>query len=436
MKSILSAVLFLLSVSLFAQINADDNVPEVVRKSFSKKFPRADNVSWQKVDDNYKADCFYRGRGTYAEFTSEGEWVQTVTDVDIKNIYPPIERYLNENHKKEKIIFVEKALRADKQDYYYVQLAHKEKGVKDPYIFELFFDKTGKIEQTKVPEGFEDQTIVGIDDPNAETPAAVIDGWQKRFPRAEAIEWTKKVNTSDTIDYNYVATFVYRDRLTNAEFLPNGKWVESRVEYEEKDLYSPVQKYIIENHYDDDLAIAEKVTRADRKDYYYVKMERWKRGQFRPYTFELFFSKAGKIQKVNRPEALKNQYLLTVDIPKNVAKKFNSRFSSAKDVQWETKEGNWLATFTYRSRPTTAEFSDSAQWIMTVVEMDIKSLYAPVQRYVDKEYPDYRVMYAEKATRKDRNDHYYVELICKKKNLIPQKHALYFDKTGRLKEEE
>lgn len=436
MKSIISAILFVLTFSLFAQSQSDESVPEVVRKNFSKKFPRAENVSWQEVDNNYKADCFFRGRGTYAEYTAEGEWVQTVTDMDVKNLYPPIERYINENFKKDKIVFVEKALRADKQDYYYVQLARKEKGMKEPHIFELFFDKTGKIEQVKVPEGFEDQTIVGIDDPNAETPAAVIDSWQKRFPRAEAIDWTKKVNTSDSIDYNYVASFIYRDRVTKAEFLPDGKWIETRVEYAEKDLYAPVLKYIEENHWDDDLTIAEKVTRSDRKDYYYVKMERMEKGQFRPYVFELFFNKSGKLQKVNRPQELKNQYLLTVDIPPAVAKKFKSRFSSAKDVQWETQEGNWLAQFTYRDQPTTAEFSDSAQWITTIIEMDIKKLYAPVQRYIDKEYPDYRVMYGEKATRKDRNDHYYVELICKKKNLIPQKVALYFDKTGRLKEEE
>jgi hypothetical protein len=117
-----------------------------------------------------------------------------------------------------------------------------------------------------------------------------------------------------------------------------------------------------------------------------------------------------------------------------VAKKFNSRFASAKDVKWGTKEGNWEAQFIYREQPTTAEFSDSAQWIMTVVVLDVKNIYAPVQRTLDKEYPDYKVMYAEKATRKDRNDYYYMELISKKKKTSNQKLGLYFDKTGRLKD--
>ncbi|MCD4729341.1 MAG: PepSY-like domain-containing protein [Bacteroidales bacterium] len=435
MKFLTFIITFVISLSLFSQKTLDSEVPEIVQKNFNRKYPRAENVSWDKVDNNYKVDCFYKDLSTYAEFTPEGEWVQTISEVDYGELYPPIERYLDENFPKDKVIIVEKATLANRQDYYYVQLERKQKGKKEPLVFELFFDKTGQIEQVKAPEGFEDLTVVGIDDHNAETPAAVIDSWQKRFPRAEGIEWTSVTNPSDSIDYNYIASFVYRYSYTMAEFLPNGKWIETRVAYDVKDLYAPILKYLVENHKNDKFVLAEKVTRADRKDYYYVNLERFEKGQTRPYKFELFFNKSGKIQKVIRPEELKSQYLLTVDIPKNVGKKFNSRFASAKDVKWGTKEGNWEARFIYRERPTTAEFSDSAQWIMTVVELDVKNIYAPVQRTIDNEYPDYRVIYGEKATRKDRKDYYYMELINKKKKTDNQKLGLYFDKTGRLKDQ-
>ena len=431
MKNIITLAFLFFTIGLFAQDAMDRDVPEVVEKNFSKKFPRAENISWDKVDNNYKVDCFFRGRGTYAEFTPEGVWVQTVVDQDVKNIYPPIQRYLDENFKRDKVILMEKATRADRDNYYYVQVQKKIKETKEIAVFELFFDKTGKIERVETPAGFEDLTIVGIDKHNAEIPAVVIDGWQKRFPRAEGIEWTKEPHPSDTIDYRYLADFVYRDHITRAEFLPNGKWVESRVQYEERDLYKPVLAYIEKNHWEDDLVIAEKVTRKDRKDYYYVKLQRNLKGQFRPLNFELYFSKSGKITKVIRPDELKNQYLLTVDIPQPVAKKFKSRFSSADNVTWETNEGNWVADFVYRGQKTTAIFSDSAKWIQTLVVLDPKNVYAPVQRALDKGYSDYRVMYAEKATRKDRKDYYYVELVARKKNLQPVKLSLYFDKTGR-----
>ena len=434
MRSFLSIFLSVIILTSFGQASFDRDVPEVVQKNFNKKFPRAENVSWDKVNDNFKADCFFRGKGTYAEFTPEGEWVQTVTSMDPKALYPAVEKYLNENYKKDKVILAEQSIRADKKNYYYVQVARKEKDRKEPYVYELFFDKTGNIEQVKTPEGVPEMTVVGIDDPNQETPAAVIDAWQKRFPRAENIVWSKyKTNVNTT---NYTAVFVFKEQPCRAEFQPDGTWIETRVKYDEKLLPEAILKYIDKNHYDDDLVISEKVSSPANQDYYYLKFERFQKGQFKPYVFELFFDKSGKLTKANRNEELKNQFLLTVDIPDEVAKKFNGRFSTADDVKWETREGNWVSHFTYRDRPTTAEFSDSAEWIMTIVEVDTKNLYAPIQRYVNAEYPDYNVIYAEKATRADRNDYYYIELISKKKKDENQKLGLYFDKTGKYKEDQ
>ncbi len=435
MKFIISLMLCLIVITAAAQETDSSFVPEIVIKQFNRKFPRAENVAWNKVDDNFKADFFFKDRSTYAEFSPEGDWIMTITDLDLKTLYPPIQRYLDENFKKDKVILAEKADKADRQDYYYVQLQRKDDETKEEYIAELFFDKTGRIEQVKLPEGVNDMTIVGFDDPNSDIPEAVIDSWQKRFPRSENIKWTTKPNPSDSIENNFVGSFTYRDQPTVAEFLPDGSWVETRTEYREKDLYRPILNYIDEHHSGDDYIIGEKVTRADRKDYYYVKLIRDEKGQDQPYEFELFFSKSGQIEKVNRPQFLVNQYLLTVDIPDLVARKFKGRFSSAEDVTWETKEGNWVASFIYRDLPTTAEFSDSAQWIQTVQELNIKDLYGPVQRQLDENYPDYKIIYAEKATRKDRNDYYYVELVSKKKDVNPQKLGLFFDKTGRPKED-
>ena len=103
MKNLTILILLFFAIGLSAQNSMDRDVPEIVEKNFSKKFPRAENISWDKVDNNYKVDCFFRGRNTYAEFTPEGEWVQTVIDQDTKNIYPPIQRYLDENFKKANI---------------------------------------------------------------------------------------------------------------------------------------------------------------------------------------------------------------------------------------------------------------------------------------------------------------------------------------------
>ena len=47
------------TLNLTAQTPKDPNIPAAVQKSFSRKMPRAENVSWDKVGDNYKVDCFY-----------------------------------------------------------------------------------------------------------------------------------------------------------------------------------------------------------------------------------------------------------------------------------------------------------------------------------------------------------------------------------------
>ncbi len=166
-----------------------------------------------------------------------------------------------------------------------------------------------------------------------------------------------------------------------------------------------------------------------------MHLEQLEKGQTKPYKYELFFNKAGKLDKINRPEDLKKEYLLTEEIPPLVAKKFNSRFARAEEVAWEQGEGEWISKFYYRNLPTKAIYTDSAEWVMTIVDMDIKKLYSPIQRQIDENYKDYKVTSAQKATRKDRKDYYLVSLEAKKKSVSPQKKELRYNKTGKLIDE-
>lgn len=62
-----------------------------------------------------------------------------------------------------------------------------------------------------------------------------------------------------------------------------------------------------------------------------------------------------------------------------------------------------------------------------------QDLYSPIQRFIDQNHSDYKVSYAEKILRSDRNNSYYVESVSKKKNLEKQQISLYFDGSGRPK---
>ena len=104
----------------------------------------------------------------------------------------------------------------------------------------------------------------------------------------------------------------FGNKTQQRSFTQEGDWIEARTNLKEKELHRLILAYLEEHHKSDDFIVAEKVTRADRKNYYYVKMKRQVRGETRPYNFELFFDQSGRIEKVNRPEELRNQYLLTV----------------------------------------------------------------------------------------------------------------------------
>ena len=250
------------------------------------------------------------------------------------------------------------------------------------------------------------------------------------------ISWSKKRIPGDSIYFNYIGSFVYRDQKTIAEYTANGEWQETKSNLNKEELYLPVLKYLDENYKDFNFIEAKKVTRSDKKDYYYVHLEQLEKEQTRPFKYELFFNKAGKLDKINRPEDLKEEFLLTEEIPDEIAKKFNSRFARAEDVAWTKGEGEWTSKFYYRNLPTTAIYTDSAEWIMTVVDLDVKQLYAPIQRNIDENYKEYKVTSAQKATRQDRNDYYLVTLTAKKKTVEPQNQELRFNKTGKLIEEQ
>lgn len=438
MKLILAIVLSFCVLGISGQKTAKDkfDVPPVVSKSFKKKFAKATDISFDRIDNNYKADFLIEDKLFYAEFTPEGEWVMTIEDIDLLTIYPPILKFIEENYPKYEILFVEKATRKDKKDYYYVQVAKKVKGYKEPLVIELFFDKTGRFEKAIKPEGFEDIEVPIVDDSRAQIPVDVVAVFEKKYPMATDINWEEVNLDTDTIKKIFQAAFIFRDKAFKAEFTPTGEWYQSRELLQNNSIYPPVMKYLNDNYPKNKIILAESVTRSDKKDFYYVAIAEKVKGVKEPYTIELFFDKSGKVYKINRPEELKDQYMLTVDIPQDIAKKFTTRFPKASDVTWELYNKNYTARFKFKEKPTVAEYTANAEWISTTVEIDPKELYTPIQRYLDKNFTDYKVSYAEKATLANRNDYYYLELLGKKKTVTPQQQFLYFDKMGRLKEEQ
>ena len=57
-------------------------VPAAVQKSFQKKFAQATEVKWEEEEGSYEAEFHLNGKEMSAEFSGDGTWKETETEVD------------------------------------------------------------------------------------------------------------------------------------------------------------------------------------------------------------------------------------------------------------------------------------------------------------------------------------------------------------------
>ena len=142
------------------------SAPGVVKKTFEKKFPKTENASWKQVDSNYVVTFIFRDINQKAEFTPDAKLVSTTTAMDPKNLFRPIETYLDKNYKKFKITSADKIVynstyakqfpEKKLKNYFEVKISQKMRGSKKPKITTIFFDSKGGLD--RVEEGdFEDE---------------------------------------------------------------------------------------------------------------------------------------------------------------------------------------------------------------------------------------------------------------------------------------
>ena len=269
-----------------------------------------------------------------------------------------------------------------------------------------------------------------------EAPEAVLKTFNKRYSRVKDVKWEKKMVISDTVSEIYQASFDYRDVPTVMKYTPKGYWLETMNDIPEKELRQSITDYIYKNHYEDDLVVARKIKTFDKKDYFYVKLKRMKRNQFHPYFFELWFDRRGVLEKIIRPKELKSEFLLTAEIPKEIATDFNKRFRKPADAKWKKEGSFYVSNFVYREIEKTAYYSsDSLKWVKVIEKPDLKKgrLYSPVVRYCEKNYPKYKMVEYKKVVLADKTKSFFsVKLRAKKKKSSSQEIELLFNKSGKL----
>jgi uncharacterized membrane protein YkoI len=135
MKKILLLILLCTASVSFSQTN----VPEKVKVSFDKKFPKAANVKWSLDDEEYSAEFNVDSTNYFAGFSEDGKWTETGTSVTVENLPEAVLRVIKNKLKDNEVKNLYSVEDSGGQVYYEVDI------MKDGKIVELYYNKDGSV---------------------------------------------------------------------------------------------------------------------------------------------------------------------------------------------------------------------------------------------------------------------------------------------------
>lgn len=97
-KTVLTAIVMLLSISSFATGSTPDKVTPIVKAAFENNFSNATLVKWEKTDDFYFASFLLNNVNVDAAYTEAGELIGTSRKISAEQMPLSISMALNENY--------------------------------------------------------------------------------------------------------------------------------------------------------------------------------------------------------------------------------------------------------------------------------------------------------------------------------------------------
>ena len=129
MKTLLLVLATITTFGCYAQ----KETPAAVQEAFKKNFPGVTVKKWEKEDGNYEANFTKDGKTMSATFDEKGTWIETETDIAVKDLPAPVNAYVKE-HYNGATIKEAAMLKTAKGDMYEAEVKGKD----------LLFDMNGK----------------------------------------------------------------------------------------------------------------------------------------------------------------------------------------------------------------------------------------------------------------------------------------------------
>ncbi|OGS78619.1 MAG: hypothetical protein A3G95_02815 [Flavobacteria bacterium RIFCSPLOWO2_12_FULL_31_7] len=132
-KSVMTIALIMLSFVSFAQKTKEQNVPQVIKKALSEKFPNAKNVKWDKEENNFEASFKNNNIDNSILFNANGKIIETEIAIEVNQLPKNALQYLNDNFKNKKIKETAKIITEKGDTIYEAEIKGND----------LFFDENG-----------------------------------------------------------------------------------------------------------------------------------------------------------------------------------------------------------------------------------------------------------------------------------------------------
>ena len=127
-----TALLFALILALGCSLSAQKTPPTAVVTAFNQKFPDMKDVDWGlEKNGQWEAEFDQNGVDMSADFSAEGTWLETETEIKVADLPAAVKTALNGKKVKE----AARIQRADGSTVYEAEVRHKD----------LLFDASGKM---------------------------------------------------------------------------------------------------------------------------------------------------------------------------------------------------------------------------------------------------------------------------------------------------